>query len=161
MTEPPHQFDGPDKPLPKEEQAIGFGWPGDKPYDCSSFPEQLIPSEGSQRQAAWKSKEEKVRANDNGNYVYQKGETFRDQENLSAQNEGILAVVKRGNGGGWFAYGWRSFLIAAVIVLAYTLMGFAGFVTDPGYRIEYFQNMGQIATLVVGWFVISKAASGG
>jgi hypothetical protein len=67
----------------------------------------------------------------------------------------------RSNGGGWFTYGWRPFLIASAIVVAYTLMGFAGFVIDHSHMIDYFQDMGQIATLVVGWFVISKAATGG
>jgi hypothetical protein len=81
-------------------------------------------------------------------------------EMLSAQSEGIIGEMNTEKGK--FIFGVRSFIIAMVVVVAYSVMCAVGFMqtADAAVKASYVANMQTLAFAALLWFAVSKAKSG-
>jgi hypothetical protein len=79
----------------------------------------------------------------------------------SAESEGIMGEMKTDKGR--FVFGVRSFVLAAILVVAYSLMAAWGFThaVDPAAQAGYFGSMEKVVLIVIVWFAISKTKANG
>jgi hypothetical protein len=81
-----------------------------------------------------------------------------DQAALSSQEEGILAYMKRPDELGWILYGMRSFMLAMIFAVPFSILCvclvFKG--PTPEIQSQAFNGLQMVTVLTVGWFVIVK-----